>query len=139
DNVLTTLLSVAMPSWLALFIDLFLLSAVVSSADSCLFAASSTLSRSLLKTDNIKTNRWCTIILILLALLLTFSNKGILAYLLMANNVYVCSIVIPVIMCFLFRQTVSTLSQPIMLTGMLLAGGCGLFSAFTDKHYVAYL
>src|SRR5699024_2800024 len=68
DNVLTTLLSVAMPSWLAMFIDLFLLCAVVSSADSCLFAASSALSRSLLKTDNIKTNRWCSVILIMLAL-----------------------------------------------------------------------
>lgn len=139
DRVLITLLSTTLHPWLALFIYLFLLSCVVSSADACLFAASSALSRSLLKKSSIKINRYCTIILMFIAFGLTFTKQGILDYLLMANNIYVCSVVIPIIICFLFHRTASTIHQTTMLMGMIMAGLLGLFSALSEQYYVSYI
>ena len=139
DQVLITLLSAALHPWLAQFIYLFLLCAVVSSADSCLFAASSALSRHLLRRDSIYANRWSSLLLMGIAVLLTFTNQSILDYLLMANNIYVCSIVIPVMMCFLFRRTANSIHQPVMLSGMILAGILGAIAAFSDQYSISYL
>lgn len=138
DKVLMTLTDTMLPAWLAKCIYVFLLCVVVSSADACLFAASTALSRHLFRKEAINTNRWCSFILMLVAAVLTLTNQGILSYLLMANNIYVCSIVIPVMMCLIFKKTANTIHQPVVLTGMVLSGILGLINAFSDQYAYAY-
>lgn len=138
DEVLMTLADTMLPVWLAKCIYVFLLCVVVSSADACLFAASSALSRHLFKKEGIKANRWCSLVLMLIAALLTLTNQGILSYLLMANNIYACSIVIPVMLCLIFNKSATAIHQPVMLTGMVVSGILGFINALSDQYAYAY-
>lgn len=75
---------------------LVLISAILSSADSCLLTAATVISNDLMHNPCIKTSRLIMCALTLVALYLSSSDRGILDLMLMANNVYVCAVVAPV-------------------------------------------
>ncbi len=104
DAVLTTVLARVLPPWMQLVVSFALLSAVVSSADSCLVTASTVLSFDLLGLRSAKAGRICVILLGLAGAGLSLWGKGILGFLLMAYDVYACGVVAPVFVGLLLRK-----------------------------------
>ncbi len=138
DHVLTTLLAAVLPAWLTYIVYLTLLSVVVSSADSCLITAGLILARDLWRQNSIRHTRLCVVALATAGVFLTFMDKTILGFLLMANDVYVCGVVAPVFIAILAGET--NKAAPFILTAGLFSGGMlGLLSAITEQHTLSYL
>lgn len=130
EQVLTTALLTHLPSWAATLILLGIFSAIFSAADSCLITAASVCSNDILRKPGVRTCRLCLILLGIMGLVLALPGKGILSLLLMANDIYVCGVVIPVFIGMILHGEVHF--HP---WGMALAivggGGLGLTAALT--------
>ena len=135
DQVLPKALSLA-PGWMNILISIALVSAIVSSADSCLLTAGTVMANDLLNSDAPAVGRRCILILGLSGLLLSLAGKGILDYLLMAYDVYVCGVVAPVFIGLFFnrRQIKSGRACSAIVTGGLL----GAASALSGIIYFSY-
>ena len=96
DAVFTAIADGLLPGWLRLVLLLTLVSAVVSSADTCLLTASTVLSYDLLRRSDALTCRGAVAGLGLAGLLLSTTDKTILGFLCMAYDVYVSGVVVPV-------------------------------------------
>lgn len=96
DAVLTSALSGVLPYWMAVLVYLTLISAIVSSADSCLVTSATILSHDLLQSENTSRCRGMVLALGAMGLLLTLLERRILDYLLMAYDIYVAGVVMPV-------------------------------------------
>ncbi len=138
DHVLTTLLATVLPPWLTYVVYLTLLSVVVSSADSCLITAGLILAGDLWRQKSVGRTRLCVVALAVAGILLTFMDKTILDFLLMANNVYVCGVVAPVFVTILAGETREA-RPPLMTAGLLSGGMLGLLSSLTGLHCLSYL
>lgn len=103
DAVLARALEQGLPPWLGALATLALLSAVVSSADSCLVTSSAVLCFDLIRSDRPMTGRLCVLVLGAAGLGLTFLGKDILGYLLMAYDIYVAGVVLPVFVALLYN------------------------------------
>lgn len=138
DHVLTTLLATVLPAWLTYVVYLTLLSVIVSSADSCLITAGLILAGDLWRQKSVRCTRLCVVVLALAGILLTFMDKTILGFLLMANDVYVCGVVAPVFVAILAGETRKA-HPPLMAAGLLSGGVLGLVSSLTGLHGLSYL
>lgn len=138
DHVLTTLLAAVLPTWLTYIVYLTLLSVIISSADSCLITASLILAGDIWRQKSVRYTRLCVVILALAGILLTFMDKTILGFLLMANDVYVCGVVAPVFITILAGKA-RTANPFIMMTGLISGGILGLLSSTTGQHSLSYL
>jgi SSS family solute:Na+ symporter len=137
DSVLTVALATLAPGCLSLFISIALISAIVSSADSCLVTASTVLAHDLLQRGNAGASRICVVLLGLGGLALSFWGKGILDYLLMAYDVYVCGVVTPVFIGLLLYPRYKI--TPVFSCIAVCAGGVlGLVSAMSGNNYYSY-
>lgn len=96
DAVLTSALASALPHWLNLLASVAWISAIVSSADSCLITAAAVLSHDLVKSDRLATGRMCVIGLGLAGFTLSLYGESILSFLFMAYGVFGCGVVAPV-------------------------------------------
>ena len=105
---------------------LILISAILSSADSCLLTAATVVSNDLIRNPSIKTSRLVMCVLTLVALLLSSSERGILDLLLMANNMYVCAVIAPVFAAVFSSRL---LNRPIIITTIIL---CGLIAFWAE-------
>lgn len=122
EQVLSVFLLHNLPEWAASMVLLGVFSAIVSSADSCLMTAASVISNDLLRKSDINVCRAAMGGLGALAVLLASTGKGILALMLMANDIYVCGVVVPVFVGMLLYKRAAF--RP---WGMALAiGGGGL-------------
>ena len=138
DHVLTALLGAVLPAWLAYVVYLTLLSVILSSADSCLITAGLILARDLWRQKSVGSTRLCVVALAAAGIFLTFMDKTILGFLLMANDVYVCGVVAPVFITILAGE--ARKANPfLMMAGVLSGGILGLLSALTDRHILSYL
>jgi SSS family solute:Na+ symporter len=137
DSVLTAVLATLAPDWLGLFISIALISAIVSSADSCLVTASTVLAHDLLQRGNVGVSRICVVLLGLGGLALSFWGRDILDYLLMAYDVYVCGVVTPVFIGLLVYPRYKV--NPVFACIAVCAGGIlGLISAMGGNYYYSY-
>lgn len=130
DAVLTTAVDNLFPWWLSTLVLLSLLSAVVSSADSCLVTSATVLSHDLLHTGRTAYCRVCVVVLGLLGAAMTFMDRDILSFLLMAYDVYVAGVVMPVFVALLMaggRSVSPAYSIPAVVGG----GGLGLMAAIS--------
>ena len=139
DAVLTTAVSTLMPGWLNILLLIALVSAIVSSADSCLITASTVLSYDLLRRKNIQTCRACVVLLGLGGLLVSSLGKGILAYLLMAYDIYACGVVVPVFIGLLLAKTRFKI-KPRFACGAIVFGGIfGAISGIGGINEMSYV
>ncbi|MDL2306931.1 hypothetical protein LJC48_02730 [Desulfovibrio sp. OttesenSCG-928-C06] len=136
DQVLTAALGKA-PAWLNVFISIALISAIVSSADSCLVTASTVLSHDLLGRGSVASSRLCVIVLGLAGLGLSFWGKGILDYLLMAYDVYVCGVVVPVFIGLVLNRRY-VIHPAFACAAVLIGGGLGAASALSGQNVFSY-
>lgn len=138
DHVLTTLLAAVLPGWMTYIVYLTLVSVIASSADSCLITAGLTLAGDLWRQKSVARTRLCVVVLALAGVLLTFMDKSILGFLLMANDVYVCGVVAPVFVALLADKG-KRANPALMMTGIICGGMLGFLSSITDQHVLSYL
>lgn len=131
DAVLTTALDTVFPRWLAVVVLLSLISAVVSSADSCLVTAATVLGYDLLRTDNTAICRGCIVGLGCVGMALTFMQRDILGFLFMAYDVYVAGVVMPVFMALLLGNG-RPIPQALSLTALVTGGILGCLAPVLD-------
>lgn len=135
EQVLTTVILDTMPLWLAHFVLLGLFSAIISSADSCLITAATVLSNDLLRRSDTFTCRICLLCMGIGGYILATSGKGVLQLLLMANDIYVCGVVMPVFVAMLLYKKYS-FQKYIITSAILFGGAVGLASSITgDTNY----
>ena len=128
ESVLTTALLAHTPPWLGTLVLLGVFSAVVSSADSCCLTAATVLSHDLLRSQSLRCCRLCLAATCLGGVALALSGRGILQLLLMANDVYVCGVVLPVFVSLVLHRW-CVFRQGMLLAAMLVGGALGLAAA----------
>ncbi|MEG2173084.1 MAG: hypothetical protein RRY29_07460 [Desulfovibrionaceae bacterium] len=137
EAVLTTAIMGGLPPWLGALVLLGLFSAVISSADSCLITAATVCCNDILHRTDLASCRWVTLAIGLGGLLLALPHKGILALLLMANDIYVCGIVIPVFVGMVLHERY--VFRPAIMALAIVAGGAlGLSAALTENTVFSY-
>ena len=137
EQVLSTVAMQHLPPWLSALVLLGIFSAVISSADSCLLTAATVCSNDILRRGDTRTCRWCLVGIGLGGLLLAAPGKGILALLLMANDIYVCGVVAPVFVGMLLHKR-CVFRQNIMAVAIVAGGSLGLTAALTDNTTFSY-
>ena len=137
DEVLATLLAGEMPRWMHLVISFALISAIVSSADSCLVTAATVLSHDLLGKKDTASGRRCVILLGAVGAFVSLWGKGILGFLLMAYDIFACGVVLPVFVGLLSYRRRRL--GPAWACAAVGAGGLlGLLSAVTGNTAFSY-
>lgn len=138
EQVLTTAILDVMPVWLAHFVLLGLFSAIISSADSCLITAATVFSNDILQRSDTMTCRICLLTIGIGGYVLATSGKGVLQLLLMANDIYVCGVVIPVFIAMILYKKYAF--QKYVITAAILSGGAvGLVSSITGDTMYSYI
>lgn len=136
DAVLNTVLAEVLPAWMHLPVSLALLSAIVSSADSCLITAATVLSHDLLHKKDPAVGKACVLGLGLTGLAISFWGKGILGFLLMAYDIYACGVVAPVFIGMLLGK--NRIAPYCACAAISIGGALGLASALTEQSGYAY-
>ena len=137
DDVLPALFGMVFPKWLFYVVSVTLLSAIVSSADSCLITAATVLSNDIFVKNDMKTCRTCVLVLGLAAAFLTFMDRSIIGFLLMANDVYVCGVVVPVFIGIVFYGRFKIKKQA-ALQAIIAGSILGILAAVTENNIYAY-
>ncbi|MEG1609573.1 MAG: hypothetical protein RR317_00120, partial [Bilophila sp.] len=136
DDVFTTLMT-TLPPWVGLFLLLSLLSAVLSSADSCLITAATVCCNDLLRRHSVSLCRLVALALGIGGYAIARGGHGILGLLLMANDIYVCGVVAPVFVGMVLHKR--GVMQPTFAVCAVLVGGvCGFTAACTGDHLWSY-
>ncbi|MCC8116729.1 MAG: hypothetical protein LIP18_06195 [Planctomycetes bacterium] len=121
DAILTTAINTVLPGWLAPLLLLVLVSAVVSSADSCLVTSATVLSYDLLGRKGKWACRGCVLVLGAAGLALILLERSIIGYLFMAYDLYVSGVVMPVFVAIMAGKTRRL--RPGWFIAAILAGG----------------
>ncbi|HJD97946.1 sodium:solute symporter [Mailhella massiliensis] len=135
DDVLSSAMAL-MPSWAGMLLLAALLSAVLSSADSCVVTASTVLCNDILGRRDVALCRKVTLLLGAGGLALAARGHGILDLLLMANDIYVCGVAVPVFVAMLMKR--GTVRPSFALAAMAAGGAGGLSSAVFGEPFFAY-
>ncbi len=135
DDVLASAIRL-LPSWVGMLLLVALLSAVLSSADSCLVTASTVLCNDLLGRRNVALCRLVTLLFGAGGLLLSTRGHGILDLLLMANDIYVCGVAVPVFAAMLMKR--GAVHSGLALTAVIVGGAGGLASAAGGQEIFGY-
>ncbi len=136
-SVLMDVLFAQLPPWAGTLVLLGIFSALISSADSSLVTAATIGAHDIFQSSNPTVCRLCVVGMGLGSVLLALSGKGILALLLMANDIYVCGVVVPVFVGMVLYNKVP-LHTGMMTLAMAVGGGMGLVSALTENTAYAY-
>lgn len=135
DKVLMEMVS-QLPVWGQTVLLLALMSAILSSADSCLITAATVLSNDLFHRPTVQFSRSCILVIGFLGYILSCGDKGILGLLLMANNIYVCGVVAPV---FITMMVSKPLNYHWALSAVIVGGVLGLISEMTQITEISYM
>jgi SSS family solute:Na+ symporter len=135
QNPLLLLIRDYLPVPLAVLLGFGLLSALISSADTCLMSAASIVENDLLGGRSLKRVRLLVLLLGLLSLGIALVRTDIIALLITAYSVYVPGVVPPLfvaIMCYGRRA----LSKPIWLLAVCAGGACGMVGGWAQISYL---
>lgn len=137
EQVLSTVILQQLPSWMSAVVLLGIFSAVISSADSCLLTAATVCSNDILRRRDTRTCRFCLLGMGLGGLVLAAPGKGILALLLMANDIYVCGVVAPVFVGMVLHRH-CIFQKHIVALAIVAGGALGLTAALTANTVWSY-
>ncbi len=136
DAVLAAALAEAAPRWLHLVVSFALISAIVSSADSCLVTAATVCSYDLLGKQDIASGIRCILGLGAVGALVSLWGKGILEFLLMAYDIFARGVVMPIFVGLLLRRRKP---DPRWACAAVAVGGAlGLTSAISGQTLFSY-
>lgn len=138
DTILTNEILHLLPLPLGLVLLIALLSAIISSADSCLITASSVFCNDILQTKLPVIYRVFTVAFAVAALALTFCGKNILGFLFAANDIYVSGIVAPVFIAMVAVKN-NRMNEKLAITAIIVGGGLGFYAAISEVKYYSML
>lgn len=139
DAVLSTLAMQHMPEWLGILVSVALLSAIVSSADSCLVTVSTVFSFDLLGKNSVNHSRVSLLGIGLAGLLASLLGQSILAYLLMAYDIYLCGVVVPVFIALTISHTRFRINPVFACAAIGIGGICGAVSGIGGITQMSYV
>jgi SSS family solute:Na+ symporter len=145
DAVLASTLGTVMPYWMHLVVSFALISAIVSSADSCLITAATVLSFDLLGAPSrpvnpsrpVRREQACVMLLGLAGAAMSLWGKSILGFLLMAYDVFACGVVMPVCIGLLLHGKRS-IDPRFARAAVTLGGLLGLTAALAGNPLWSY-
>ena len=130
-----TLLYVArlLPGWMRLIMSLGLMSAILSSTDTCLINAASIFSRDILRKEDKKIVRFAVLGIGALALGLTLLSSGnIINILSGAYSIYTPGVIFPLLVA-IFSYKKRNIRKKLWMTGVCAGGLCGVMSTFCGE------
>jgi SSS family solute:Na+ symporter len=130
DSILIRVIPGVMPGWAGTLLLFALLSAIISSADSCLITAATVLEHDIIGGKSVARCRLIMTGIGLGALVIAKSGGSILSLLLAANDIYVCGVVAPMFVAILANGR-RTADVRTMLAAIVLGGGFGMAAAYT--------
>lgn len=137
DSILTQIVPSVMPGWAGTALLFALLSAIISSADSCLITASTILEHDVIGGSNTTRCRLIMVAIGMGALGIAASGGSILSLLLAANDIYVCGVVAP-----MFVTILAWGKRPInprtMLLAIIIGGVLGIMAASTGMKAYSF-
>ncbi|WP_419786508.1 sodium:solute symporter family protein [Pseudodesulfovibrio sp.] len=137
DAILTQVIPAIMPGWAGIVLLFALLSAIVSSADSCLHTAATVLEHDLLGDTNVARCRLIMVAIGLGAVGIALCGGSILSLLLAANDIYVCGVVCPMAVAILAHGK-RAINPRAMVLALILGGACGVAAASTGAKGFSY-
>lgn len=137
DGVISAVLSGVMPPWMHIVVSFALISAIVSSADSCLVTAATVCSHDLLGRKSPATGRACVFVLGLAGAGISLWGKGILGFLLMAYGIFACGVVLPCFVGLLLYPT-RRIDTRLACAAVIAGGAFGIAAALTENSVYNY-
>jgi len=119
-----------LPGWMRLIMSLGLMSAILSSTDTCLINAAGIFSRDILRKEDRKIVRFAVLGIGVLALSLTLLSSGnIINILSGAYSIYTPGVIFPLLVA-IFAYRKRSIRRKLWMTGVCAGGLCGLMSTF---------
>lgn len=134
QNVLALVLAQKVPWWVGIFFSFALLSAIISSADTCLLTVSSIVSNDFFKINKVFFVRGAVLVFGLLSLLIAWVSPNIINNLLLAYNVFSCGVIPPMALGLLQKKK---LSPSLVMLAMLIGGAFGVIASLTQNNNFA--
>ncbi|SHH48617.1 solute:Na+ symporter, SSS family [Fibrobacter sp. UWH9] len=131
-NALFRLASGVLPLPLAALLSVGLLSALLSSADTCLINSAAIFGSDILNTRRIAVVRILVVVIGLVAMVLALGGKDIIGLLTMAYSVYTPGIVAPLAVAVISHKKFE-IRKPLWYTGVCLGGLFGLIPAILSS------
>lgn len=126
-NPLAALIRDWLPAPVALLLGLGLISALVSSADTCLMSAASILEHDFLRRESLKRTRLFVVLTGGVSLGIALLKSDIIGLLMAAYSVYAPGVVAPLFVAIMAYGRRS-LCRPLWLAGVAAGGACGFFA-----------
>lgn len=126
-----------LPRWAGIAVLLGMLSVIISSADSCLLTVGTVCASDLLGKPTVACCRLVMALVSGLSLWLASQGRGILDLLLMANDIYVCGLVVPVFVT-IFAEGKKPLNRKFIFCAMLVGGGAGFCAALLAMQWLSF-
>lgn len=126
-NPLVALIRDYLPAPVALLLGLGLVSALVSSADTCLMSAATILEHDLLRRDNMGRTRAFVLAIGLVALGIALLKSDVISLLMAAYSVYAPGVVAPLFVAIMAHGR-RPLCKPLWLAGVAAGGLCGFLA-----------
>ncbi|MBO4318450.1 MAG: hypothetical protein J5855_09300 [Mailhella sp.] len=130
-NPLPVIISEYVPAPLGCLLFLGLISALISSADTCLLSVASIVENDLIGGSNIRRTRVILIAAGAISAGIAFFRKDVTGLLLSAYSVYVPGVVFPLFTCLMFASK-RPVSRNLVLTGMAAGSALGAASVCLD-------
>ncbi len=126
-----------LPRGLGLFVALGLLSAVFSSADTCLLTVSSIVENDLRRKRKVGETRVIILGMCLISLVLAWMKRDIIPHLLLAYHVFNCGVIPPLALALLRRNR--RLHRGLVLSAIAAGGTLGVAASLTSRNGLALL
>jgi len=127
-NPLAVLIRNSLPAPAGIVLSLGLISALVSSADTCIMSAAGILEHDILKGKNLRRLRLFVVLFGSLSYSMAILRPDIIGLLLSAYSVYTPGVVIPLFFAIMFHKK-RRLNRPFWYLGGLAGGGLGFFGS----------
>lgn len=138
DNILVAAVNTLLPSWAVIIVLLALLSAIFSSADTCLLAVSTTFTKDILGSQKVGTARISIMVFSFLAFAVALWKQDILELLLAAYTIFGGGVIAPMIVA-LWAHKRKRIAAPIILLGICLGSVLGVCAVVFSNSNLAIL
>lgn len=138
EQVLMVLMKETLPPLLTLLLSFTLLSAVLSSADTCLMSSASTFSYDLLQSEKVLVHRIVAMTLGFISIVIAYFKADLISTLLITYSIFNTAVVPPLFVAILLDGKRKTLPVAALLA--ITSGAiCGLLSSFLHLSWIAMM
>ncbi len=135
-NVFVHLISFHLPRWAGVLLSLGLLSAIISSADTCIITSAAIIENDILRKKKILDTRLIALLSGLIALIIAVFINDIIALLLQAYSVFTPGIVCPLFIAIIYYKK-RPLNKHLWLAAIIAGGSLGLLSTILGYRPLA--